>query len=64
MPAELLLKRQQDTLLFSTFVQHENPIARAVWAGVEPGHRPVVRHVLEQGSRRIRGRAERVSRHH
>jgi Protein of unknown function (DUF2867) len=52
--AELLLKRQQETLLFDTFVQKKNHIARAVWAGIEPGHRPVVRYVLEQASRRER----------
>ncbi len=48
MPAELLFERQQHTLLFATFVQQENPIARAVWAGIGPGHRRVVRYVLEQ----------------
>ncbi len=52
MPAELLFKRQQHTLLFATFVQKENPIAHAVWAAVDPLHRPVVRYVLEQASRR------------
>ncbi len=52
--AELLLKRQRQTLLFDTFVQKKNHIARAVWAGVELGHRPVVRYVLEQASRRER----------
>jgi hypothetical protein len=59
MPAELLLERQQHTLLFATFVQNENPIARAVWAGTEPVHRPVVRYVLEQASRRIREKEQR-----
>ena len=54
MPAQLLLKRQQDALLFATFVQQENSIARAVWAGVELVHRPVVRYVLEQAGRRRR----------
>jgi hypothetical protein len=29
-------------------VQLENPIPRPVWAGVAPGHRHVVRHLLEQ----------------
>jgi hypothetical protein len=48
MPAQLLVKHQRDALLFATFVQQENPIARAVWAGVEPVHRPIVRCVLEQ----------------
>jgi hypothetical protein len=39
-------------LLAVTFVQPGNPIARAVWAGVAPGHRRVVRHLHEQASRR------------
>ena len=51
LPAELLFKCRQHTLLFATFVQQENPIARAVWAGVTPVHRQVVRYVLEQASR-------------
>jgi hypothetical protein len=50
LPAELLFERRQQTLLYATFVQQENPIARAVWAGVAPGHRRVVRYVLEQAS--------------
>jgi hypothetical protein len=50
LPAELLFKRQQHTLLVATFVQQENPIARAVWAGVAPVHRQVVRYALEQAS--------------
>jgi hypothetical protein len=47
---EVLFKRQRQTLLFATFVQQENPIARAVWSGVAPGHRQVVRYLLEQAS--------------
>jgi hypothetical protein len=54
LPAELLFERRQHTLLFATFVQQDNQIARAVWAGVEPGHRQIVRYVLERASRRIR----------
>ena len=54
MPAELLLKREQHMLLFDTFVQHDGPVARTLWAAVEPAHRPIVRNVLEQGARRIR----------
>jgi hypothetical protein len=50
--AELLFKRQEHTLLFATLLQQENPIARTVWAGVAPAHRPIVRYLLEQGSRR------------
>jgi Protein of unknown function (DUF2867) len=48
LPAELLFERQPRALLFATFVQHENPLARAVWAGVAPVHRQVVRQALEQ----------------
>jgi hypothetical protein len=48
MPGELLFKRQQHTLLFATFVQQDNHLARATWAGVEPVHVQVVRHVLAQ----------------
>ena len=54
MPGELLFKRKQDSLLFATFVQHDNHAARVLWAGVEPVHVPIVRQVLEQASRRWR----------
>lgn len=53
MPAELFLERGQHTLLLATFVQHDNPIARAVWAGIEPLHRRVVPYVLEHRGRSI-----------
>jgi hypothetical protein len=52
MPAELLLERRQRSLLFATFVQHDNVIARAVWDAAEPVHVPVVRQVLEQAGKR------------
>ena len=32
----------------------EHSIAHAVWAAVTPGHRHLVRHLLEQTSRRLR----------
>jgi hypothetical protein len=54
LPAQLLFKRQRNTLLFCTFVQRENAIARAVWAAVEPVHRQVVPLVLEQAGVRER----------
>jgi hypothetical protein len=54
MPAELLFKRGRHALLFATLVQHENLIARAVWAATEPGHVPIVRDLLDQASRRLR----------
>ncbi len=54
MPAELLIKRQGDAVLFDTFVQQQNPRARAVWAGIHPTHRLVVPSILEQFDRRVR----------
>ncbi len=50
MPAELLFKRQRSGLLFSTFVQQDNLLARATWAAIAVQHRGVVRYVLEQAS--------------
>jgi hypothetical protein len=47
MPGQLLFKRERDALLFATFVQHHNPIARAVWAATEPRHVPIVRDLLD-----------------
>jgi hypothetical protein len=54
MPAELLFKRERHELLFATFVTHDNHVARAAWAAVEPMHVPIVRSILEQASRRRR----------
>jgi hypothetical protein len=54
MPGELLFKKDGDTLLFATFVQHGNLIARGVWAMVEPAHVRIVRNILDQASRRFR----------
>lgn len=53
MPGELLFKREPDALLFATFVQHDNAIARAVWAAVEPVHVRVVRDILSQATARV-----------
>jgi hypothetical protein len=52
MPAELLFERRQRSLLFATLVEHDNVIARAVWAATEPVHVPVVRRVLEHAGTR------------
>jgi hypothetical protein len=54
MPGELLFKKDGDTLLFATFVQHGNVIARGVWAMVEPAHVRIVRNILAPASRRLR----------
>jgi hypothetical protein len=53
MPAQLLLKRDERTLLLATFVRHENRLARAVWARITPGHCRTVRHVLDQARYRV-----------
>jgi hypothetical protein len=54
LPGELLFTRMRNALLFNTFTQHGNLIARAVWAATEPTHVRVVRYILEQASRRLR----------
>lgn len=46
--AELLFECRQHTLLFATFVQLENRIARGLWAAIAPRHRKIVRDLLEQ----------------
>jgi hypothetical protein len=51
MPAELLLERRRQTLLLATFVQRGNPIARVLWASVEPMHQRVVPAVLGRRGR-------------
>jgi hypothetical protein len=52
MPAELAFERRHHSLLFATFVRHDNAIARAVWAATEPVHVPIVRRVLERAATR------------
>lgn len=54
MPAELLLMRHRRRLLFDAFVQQDNPIARAVWASVQPVHTRTVPWVFGQFVRRVR----------
>ena len=54
MPGELLFKREGHGLLFATFVQQKNPVARAVWARIAPRHQRVVRSLLTQAADRAR----------
>ncbi|MFG1932788.1 hypothetical protein ACGFK1_19410 [Mycobacterium sp. NPDC048908] len=54
MPGELLLKKEHDALLFSTFVAQQNLMARVVWAVTEPVHVRVVRDLLSQAGQRLR----------
>ena len=46
LPAELLFRRERDGVLFATFVQQRNPLARLVWARVVPAHQRIVRSLL------------------
>ena len=48
---ELLFVAQERTLLFCTFVKHDNAVARAAWVAIEPVHVQVVARVLERGAR-------------
>lgn len=55
MPGELLLRRQETGLLFSTRVRQDNFIARRLWSSIEATHVQTVRHLLEFASRRAAG---------
>jgi hypothetical protein len=60
MPAEILVKREPDGLLLDVFVQKNNPIARAVWAAIQPAHERIVPALLRQLSRRVHGGSEPI----
>jgi hypothetical protein len=45
---ELLFLREPAALLFATFVQLDNPAARALWAGISARHRQIVSQLLDQ----------------
>jgi hypothetical protein len=46
MPAELLLGPREGALLFAVFVEHQNPMMRAIWAAAGPPHRRIVHDLL------------------
>lgn len=48
MPAELLFKLERERLLVATFVEQQNPVARAIWAAIGPKHRRVVPKLLRR----------------
>jgi hypothetical protein len=54
--AELLFRSEPRGLLFATFVQQDNPAARAVWVRVTSTHQQVVRSLLDHAARRADGR--------
>jgi hypothetical protein len=58
MPGELLFKPTGAALLFCTFVQQDNHVARALWAAIEPVHVRVVRDVLERAARHLCSRRQ------
>jgi hypothetical protein len=60
LPAELLFKREQDGLLFATFVQQRNSLARAIWARVVPVHQRTVRSLLTHAAGPDPGSGENV----
>lgn len=47
-----LFRRERSGLLFATFVQQRNTLARAIWGRAEPAHRRVVSSLLTQAARR------------
>jgi len=51
MPAELLVERRGDRLLFATLVQRRTPLARVMWLGVGPRHRQIVPALLARAAR-------------
>ena len=51
MPAELVLVRRDDSLLFCTFIRHENPVVRAVWAPIVAPHERVVQGLLGRAAK-------------
>jgi hypothetical protein len=46
--AEMLFVRQQDALLYASFLQLHTPIARAVWGALSPLHRQTARSIFRQ----------------
>lgn len=50
---QLLFRSKPDGLLFATFLQQTNPVARALWAAITPRHQQVVRSLLTHAAIRI-----------
>jgi len=46
------LKREPGGMLFATFIQQRNVVARTVWARIATGHQRVVGSLLAQAVRR------------
>jgi hypothetical protein len=53
MPAELLFRPEPDGLLFATFIEQGNPLARSIWAPIAAPHRRIVPALLERAEERL-----------
>jgi hypothetical protein len=53
LPGELLFLREPNGMLFATFTQQTNAVARAAWAAIIPTHQRVVRSVLGHAAGRL-----------
>ena len=42
MPAELLIKREKDSVLLATLIQQKGPVMKRVWSLVEGPHQRIV----------------------
>jgi hypothetical protein len=51
MPAELLIKREKDSILLATLIQQRGPVMKRVWALVEGPHQRIVPALLARGVR-------------
>ncbi len=51
MPAELLIKREKDSVLLATLIQQKGPVMKRVWSLVEGPHQRVVPALLSRGVR-------------
>ena len=55
---QLLARSLPGGLLFATFVQLHNPVARTVWSRITPHHQHVVGSLLHQAGRRLAQRED------
>ena len=63
MPAELVVRRENQTLLFATLVEKRTPLASLVWASIEAMHQSFVPALIERAVDRGEQRAAHRSLH-
>jgi hypothetical protein len=51
MPAELLIKREENSVLIATMIQHKSPVMKRVWSLIEGPHQRVVPALLARSVR-------------